>query len=298
MGAIPENKWKAFIPISENPHEINPSRNYVMSANQVNTNGTYPFYYNGIYAWTRAKRLDALLNSKEKLSVRDMMYFQTDEYNQLASEVIPLFSKYIPNLLEEWNFLNEKNAIEPVLFDLWWNYFVEALYDDNLKGLPEKVYYPDKYVTLQILRKNEPENIIDDIHSVEKEELKSLVQSSYRRAISVLDTMNEKKWYVYKDSRIEHYAKIRAFGDYQLQIGGGNGIVNASTRIGGPSWRMIVEMGKPVKAYVVCPGGQSGNPLSSFYRTGIENWKQGKYFEPSFPGRPKEVVTRIEFTGK
>lgn len=42
---------------------------------------------------------------------------------------------------------------------------------------------------------------------------------------------------------------------------------------------MVVEMTRPVKAWGVYPGGQSGNPASKNYDAFINSWAQGEPFE-------------------
>jgi penicillin G amidase len=37
-----------------------------------------------------------------------------------------------------------------------------------------------------------------------------------------------------------------------------------------------------IKAYVVYPGGQSGNPGSKYYATFLDYWVKGKYYEVKY----------------
>ncbi|MCH2155107.1 MAG: penicillin acylase family protein [Opitutales bacterium] len=57
----------------------------------------------------------------------------------------------------------------------------------------------------------------------------------------------------------------------------------------GPSQRMIIEVGKESEARFTMPGGQSGHPLSPFYRSGHVQWLQG-VDSPLLPG---EEVYRL-----
>ena len=50
------------------------------------------------------------------------------------------------------------------------------------------------------------------------------------------------------------------FQDLIFLLEGDRNVVNATSENHGPSWRMIVEMSKPPKAFGIYPGGQSGNP--------------------------------------
>ena len=71
-------------------------------------------------------------------------------------------------------------------------------------------------------------------------------------------------------------------GPTNVDVAGNKYAPNAITEQTGPSWRMVVELGKTPKAYGVYPGGQSGNPGSKYYDNFIEYWKTDKYYELSF----------------
>ena len=90
-------------------------------------------------------------------------------------------------------------------------------------------------------------------------------------------------WMAYKSTHVDHLLQgLPAFSRFNLPIGGGSGIVNATKQNHGPSWRMIVEMSSPPKALGIYPGGQSGNPGSKFYDNFIDDWAAGKYHELNF----------------
>ena len=58
----------------------------------------------------------------------------------------------------------------------------------------------------------------------------------------------------------------------------------------GASERFAVEPGREERGYFHMPGGQSGHPLSPFYRAGHEAWVQGEP-TPFLPGPPQYVLT-------
>jgi penicillin amidase len=57
---------------------------------------------------------------------------------------------------------------------------------------------------------------------------------------------------------------------------------------------MIVDEGA-MKAYVVYPGGQSGNPGSAFYDNMVKQWAQGQYYEANFVKQGNELGTKKLF---
>lgn len=60
----------------------------------------------------------------------------------------------------------------------------------------------------------------------------------------------------------------------------------------GASERLVVAPGRETAGILHMPGGQSGHPLSPFYRAGFEAWAKG---EPA-PLKPGPVRYRLEFT--
>jgi penicillin amidase len=79
-------------------------------------------------------------------------------------------------------------------------------------------------------------------------------------------------------------------------VGGSSGIVNATGNDHGPSWRMIVELGKDPHAFGIYPGGQSGNPGSPFYDNMIDGWSKGQQNELVFLHSADEKNPRIVST--
>jgi len=58
----------------------------------------------------------------------------------------------------------------------------------------------------------------------------------------------------------------------------------------GASQRMAVSPGREAEGYFHMPGGQSGHPLSPFYRAGHEAWARGEA-TPFLPGPARHVLT-------
>jgi penicillin amidase len=84
-----------------------------------------------------------------------------------------------------------------------------------------------------------------------------------------------------------------------LPVGGGAHIINAMQHNHGPSWRMVVELTNETAAYVVYPGGQSGNPGSPYYDSFVDKWAAGEYYKSWFMKRGEQegdkLVWKMEF---
>ena len=134
---------------------------------------------------------------------------------------------------------------------------------------------------------NEFEEFMDIVETPEIETANDLFVLAFKDAVVKLNTLKTNKgtinWGKAKATYIGHLLQaLPAFSRFDLPIGGYSGIVNATSKNHGPSWRMIVEMSSPPKAIGIYPGGQSGNPGSNYYDNFIDKWAAGEYNELHF----------------
>jgi len=61
----------------------------------------------------------------------------------------------------------------------------------------------------------------------------------------------------------------------------------------GPSWRMVVELTQETHAWVVYPGGQSGNPGSRYYDSFVDKWATNGYYEAWFMKRGEKDTQKL-----
>jgi penicillin amidase len=76
-----------------------------------------------------------------------------------------------------------------------------------------------------------------------------------------------------------------------------NGQSNGPTSGGGPSWRMVVDLGNVADSFGVYPGGQSGSPLRAHYDDLIGLWVEGQYIPMVFPSKPEDMDAAIIESG-
>ena len=57
----------------------------------------------------------------------------------------------------------------------------------------------------------------------------------------------------------------------------------------GSSWRMVVDLGPPIRAWTTYPGGQSGNPASRYYRNRLAAWSAGTLQPVTIPRTPGDM---------
>ena len=105
----------------------------------------------------------------------------------------------------------------------------------------------------------------------------------------------EIEWSTFEETYVPHLVRqLTPFGSYNIVTGGNHGIINATSGNYGPSWRMVVELDpKGPKAVGVYPGGQSGNPGSTYYDNFIESWALGNYLSMQLPPSADGIETPL-----
>jgi penicillin G amidase len=299
-GADTAALWRQLIPMIENPHVLNPSQGYLCSANQNITDTSYPYYYNQLAVEFRAWRINEVLSNLKQATVNDMFSLQNDTHSILAKHVLPKLLTHLQqpdddyiSLLKKWDYNLAANSKAATVFQIWWYYF----YIDYCNNLLHS-HIIERFTNNKRFALNPAPEVVMQL--LEREELQSqygehkrasnllsypqLVTNSY---LKTLDSLKKLKagslaWYQAKNTTIKHLAKIPAFSYSNLNIGGWGNTVNAAKGNHGPSWRIVVQMGKQIDAYGVYPGGQSGNPGSPYYGNFINHWAAGNYYKLNF----------------
>jgi penicillin amidase len=112
--------------------------------------------------------------------------------------------------------------------------------------------------------------------------LQALILDAFIEAVQELEDWQKDhhkpyKWGDYRETNIQHLARIPSFSAQHLQVNGGKEIVNANNGGHGVSMRLIVSLEKQPKAWLIYPGGQPGNPGNPYYVKFIDAWCKGEY---------------------
>ena len=297
-GSDPSQQWQGMIPQQDNPHIKNPERGFVSSANQHPTDQTYPYYYNGNFENYRNRRINEVLAKADSHSIdpQFMMKLQNDTYSKFAESFLPELLKVIDkhtwddfgksciDSLKNWDLNYSAHAFAPVLLTATFEslrYYLQDIQRDK----HIKIANPSTYNLVRLIKKY-PHNIYFDLDSTSyRENADDVLLLSFQRALNKVETWQKTHkekltWARYNPTHIDHWLKqIKPFNSKQLDVGGYKFCVDAINETHGPSWRMIVSMENPVKAWGVYPGGESGNPGSPQYDSFINTWANGQYFQ-------------------
>lgn len=309
--------WAGFIPHEQNAHIKNPERGFVSSANQVPVDSTYPYYhYDTYYEHYRNRRINNQLSTLQNITIEDVKRLQNDNYNVMAFEILPAMldsldrasmsepEKQAFNLLKNWNYIHSAETKAAPYFEVWWSKMYNMLWDEFDKDdTPSRK--PEWPVTVAFLKKHWDDSYVDVQDTEKRETITSLYNSTFTAAVDSVENWKKENearefsWANFKNTTLLHLARLQAFSTDNIQIGGGRHIVNATSGRHGASWRMIVSMETPVKAYAVYPGGQSGNPGSYYYDNLVEAWSNGEYYvlqHPDEASQLKGIISKQELS--
>jgi len=304
--------WQGIIPNEENPTVKNPERGFVSSANQKATDASYPYYLGTASSFPlyRGISVNQHLIGMSNITPEDMQALQTNNDNVFAAAARPALMKYVqidklsPDAarmvteMTNWNLVNDEHSKGITVFKIIWDSVRIAIWGDELTGSSIPLTKPDDFVLLDQMLKDSNWSIADDIRTKDKvENFKDQITLGVENAtkkLLELEKENKLEWSLFKATKISHLTKIPALSRLNLPIGGGMNIINATTEDHGPSWRMVVHLTDGIEAYGLYPGGQSGNPGSSYYDSFVDYWAAGKYYRLLF--LPKEKLKQHERT--
>ena len=298
-GSQSKNDWQSFIPQKFNAHTKNPKRGFVSSANQSPVDEDYPYFvFNDGYETYRNRVINDFFNSKATFNIQDFKNLHNNNYNLKASELMPYMlekmdvsklsadEKEIYNSAKAWQYNNDMTEIGPSIWSAWYGILYDMVWDEfNVDDTALDT--PFTYQTIYLLKTKGDDVFMDILDTPKKETAIDLFHLSFSKAVIKLNDWKAKngdlKWVDYKGTFVGHLLQgLPAFSRFNIPIGGGSNIVNATSENWGPSWRMIVEMTSPPTALGIYPGGQSGNPGSKYYDNFIDDWAAGKYHSLNF----------------
>ena len=152
---------------------------------------------------------------------------------------------------------------------------------------------PTDAATVHLMQNYPQDTMVDRTGTTYRETLNDLLNESFVATVQALSDWSVEheqaySWKNYQATSVQHMLRLAPLGFYNIPIGGGRGVVNATSERHGPSWRMVVELSDPVQVWGVYPGGQSGNPGSPYYGNMVNAWAEGEHYPMQFLASPQD----------
>lgn len=304
-GSDRNNGWHGWLDPMLNPAHKNPARGFVSSANQRSTDVDFPVYFNdGDFRSYRGAMVNTFLSKQNEWDVDAMKNLQYNSFSLKAATCLPFLmhsvdsnkratsGKLVWETLSQWNHYYDSASVAPVYFELWFDRFYRMVWDELKTNGSISYALPNEWSTME-LADSIPDHIYFDYQATNvKETSRQIAAMAFDSVLQYIEKHPElKDWAHYKNAEIVHLTRIPAFGRYGIRTSGNEDIINAHAKTFGPSWRMIVELGKDsIVAYGIYPGGQSGAPGSSYYDHMVEPWSKGQYNRLHFWSSPPASV--------
>jgi penicillin amidase len=310
--------WQGTIAQAENPHLINPERQFLSSANQLPVDpAVYPYYLGGTYPMYRGYIINRFLNQMgDKIEPQDMMKLQIENYNVFAEMALPVLLRYLDpqllgaaeknyyDILDSWKLRNDPDEKGPTVFTLFWKNFTKEVWDDEMAQTTLKLVYPTDNTLLEAILRDPDFKFLDNINTPQKETLADDIRAAFKKTVIgcvKAEAEGRLAWGRYKATSVNHLARLLPFSRTDLNIGGGENCINAALEAHGPTWRMVVQLSEKTEAYGNYPGGQSGNPGSIYYDSFIDDWVAGRYYRLWVMNKEessnKRIKARLHFSG-
>ena len=144
----------------------------------------------------------------------------------------------------------------------------------------------------------QPLHMLPAEHADWREFLLAQADSVIRELEQRCSSLAECRWGLYNTTRIRHplSGALGPLAQYldmpAVELHGDMNVPRVAGPTFGASERFAVSPGREAEGYLQLPGGQSGHPLSPFYRTGFSAWVSGEA-QPLLPGPTLYSLTLV-----
>lgn len=305
-----------YIPFDELPKVVNPEKGFIATANNKMVSDKYPYHISNVWAQPyRYERIYEVLEANDALTVEDMQALQMDAVNLQAREFVPLIVETLAGAdlseaeqnaleqLEEWDFTDDKNAPQPLIFDRIIQKLEASLYEE----LPEEVmelFSGQNQTTDQMLRLGD-----DSVWIKEHGDLATLLEKSLTEAIDELEQTygrDQTVWQWGKYHQVQFKHPLSSAGKFVASIFNkkqpipvdGSGVTPMAARHEedglvnhGASWRFVIDLDDITTGYHTVGPGQSGHIMSPWYSDQTEDWVNGDFHETSITEQTGKQLT-------
>lgn len=295
-----------YIPFDELPKVVNPEKGFIATANNKMVSDNYPYHISNVWAQPyRYERIHEVLEENDALTVEDMQALQMDDVNLQAREFVPLIVETLAEtelseaeentleLLAEWDFIDDKNTSQPLIFDRIIQKLEATLYEELPEDIME-LFSGQNQTTDQMLRLGD-----ESVWINEHGDLATLLGKSLTEAVHELEQTygrNQTVWQWGKYHQVQFKHPLSSAGKFVATIFNkkqpipvdGSGVTPMATRHEedgivnhGASWRFVIDLEDITTGYHTVGPGQSGHIMSPWYSNQTEDWVNGNFHKTS-----------------
>lgn len=309
-------EWDGFLPINALPHEVNPARGFIATANHYLFPNDYPWTEALHFTWAdpyRASRITELLGSGRLFSVAETARVQNDDLSLPARALVPLL-RDVPlsgnaalearDAVLQWDFVLDRDSVAAGVYVMWQRRLLA-----NTRQRLTPAALEGSGVSMSTKR------VIDLLHAPDGRfgedptaARDALIAHSFDEAVAELTKRFGADMRAWKYGQEKyHHALIRhplsgVVNDEtraRLSVGplprGGDGSTvsatgNGDNQTAGGSFKIIADTENWDNSVGINTPGQAGDPDDLHYRDLFQLWAQGKYFTLAYTRNKVESV--------
>ena len=318
-------EWAGFWSGEQLPSALNPAAGWLASANEQNLPEGYPYRERKLgFEWPSAarwQRVAETLQALPKVSIEDSMRLQNDLLSVPARRLQAVLRGVRMNesrataaasLLLGWDGRERGNSAATALFEVWWSRHLGPAVKDALlpRAAAGMIRTADTELLLETMERPGP--ALGSAAIARRDEIVETSLAAAWAEMLQLAGPDPAAWrwdklhYTLFAHPLANAADVGVRA--RLNVGpfpkqGGSDTVNVSSydpanfrQIGGPSFRVVIDVGNWDNSRAMNTPGQSGEPASAHYRDLAPLWLKGEYFPLLYTRAKVEAaaVRRIE----
>jgi penicillin amidase len=312
-------EWDGYLPITALPHEVNPPRGFIATANHYLFPNDYPWKEALHYTWAdpyRASRINEVLGSGVQFSVAEIARLQNDDLSIPARALVPLTrdvtlanpaTARARDLLTSWDFVMDKDAVPAGIYAMFQRRLLANVREQIVPAAARGAVGPGLISLKRVIDwMYAPDGRLGADPTAARDALivRSLDEAVAELAKRFGPDMTAWRW----GQPGYHHALIRhpmasAVNDAtraRLNVGpaprGGDGSTvsatgNGDNQTSGGSLKIIADTEDWDNSIGLNTPGQSGNPDDPHYRDLFDLWAKGRYFPVAYSRQKVESVT-------
>ena len=303
--------WKGYLKFDSLPREDNPNVGAIGTANARMVDPEYPHLLT--YDWEpafRQQRIKQLIFDADKHDMASMRAAQTDVLSLAVLKLQPLMiaaaqaagsvEHAVLDQITVWDGTMRADRPEPLIFTAWMREAVRAIYRDDLGEAFDRYLGSRAVALIRLLEgRATSRDWCDDRTTPEHETCSTVLAGALNRALHDLQLRyggdrSKWRWGQAHTAFSEHrpfglVGGLAPFFNVEVPSGGGNYTLNRGQSDFGTdqpfanrhaaSFRAIYDLADLDHSLYIQTTGQSGNPLSPFYRSFATRWSKGEYIE-------------------
>ena len=304
-----EHDWAGEVPPPLWPRSLNPSRGFIVSANNPVVSEHYPHAISTNWEpGYRAARIVELIEGAERLSVDAASRMQADVRSGQARELLPWLLRTPPldaasrralERLQAWDGELSARSAAAAIYEAWIARVSARLFEDELGESLWREYSRQPHWVVKGLHRvvaQGPDRWCDDVRTPPAETCGEVVGRALAEAVSSLalrQGADMAGWQWGRDNVVWfphlpfHFsAVLRPLASRSVPAGGDAVTVNPVMRIGdrviASSYRQVVDLADFDRSRFVLTTGQSGQPASPHYADQLARWSAVRYLPMRF----------------